>query len=162
MLLTIVTDMKSTLLRAFTVLCITFFAHALLAQSGGNYDLSWNKIAGGGGVSTGGVYTVSGTIGQPDAGVPMSGGNYSITGGFWSIIAVAQTPGAPTLTITRSGNSVVISWPSPSTGFVLQQNNSVPNPSGWSAYGGTINDNGTAKSATISPPTGNLFLRLKQ
>ncbi len=68
-----------------------------LAQS---YSINWYKVAGGGGASTGGVYSVSGTIGQHDAGQPMTGGTYSLTGGFWSLIAVVQTPGAPTLYIS--------------------------------------------------------------
>jgi hypothetical protein len=55
---------------------------AVLAQSGGDYDLSWSTIDGGGGTSTGGDYVLSGTIGQPDAG-EMSGGDYELTGGFW-------------------------------------------------------------------------------
>src|SRR6202030_1357655 len=63
-----------------------------------NYSIDWYKIAGGGGTSTGGVYSVSGTIGQHDAAGPMTGGNYSLTGGFWSLFAV-QSPGAPTLRI---------------------------------------------------------------
>jgi len=33
-------------------------------------------ISGGGGTTTGSVYSVSGTIGQPDAGGPVTGGNY--------------------------------------------------------------------------------------
>jgi hypothetical protein len=56
-------------------MCVTS-AHA---QS---YSIDWFTIDGGGGASTGGVYSVSGTIGQPDAGV-MSGGHYSLAGGFW-------------------------------------------------------------------------------
>jgi hypothetical protein len=63
------------------------------------YSIDWYKISGGGGTSNGGVYSVSGTIGQHDAGGPMTGGNYSLTGGFWALYAV-QTPGAPLLTIT--------------------------------------------------------------
>src|SRR5262245_40374580 len=46
-----------------------------------NYSVDWHTIAGGGGTSTGGVYSVSGTVGQPDAGT-MSGGSYSLAGGF--------------------------------------------------------------------------------
>ncbi len=53
------------------------------AQSGGGYDLTWNSIDGGGAMfSTGGTYSLGGTIGQPDAGM-MSGGSYSLIGGFW-------------------------------------------------------------------------------
>lgn len=52
------------------------------AQSGGGYDLTWNTIDGGGGVSNGSTYSLSGTIGQPDAGT-MIGGAYTLNGGFW-------------------------------------------------------------------------------
>ena len=55
----------------------------VLAQSGGIYDLSWYTIDGGGGTfSTGGGFSLGGTIGQPDAGV-MAGGDYTLAGGFW-------------------------------------------------------------------------------
>ncbi len=50
-------------------------------QSG--YDLSWYTIDGGGATfSTGGSYSLGGTIGQPDAG-SMGGGTYQLNGGFW-------------------------------------------------------------------------------
>jgi hypothetical protein len=52
-------------------------------QSG--YELSWYTIDGGGatpGGSTGGSYSLGGTIGQADAGTS-SGGSYQLNGGFW-------------------------------------------------------------------------------
>jgi len=142
---------------------LLLFALKLCAQP---YSIDWYKISGGGGTSTGGVYSVSGTIGQPDAGGAMSGpmigtNNYSVTGGFWSLISVVQTLGAPALTVTHSGNNVIVSWPSPSTGFQLQQNSNLAAANGWSTSGFSIADNGTNKSITISSPTGNLFFRLK-
>ena len=54
----------------------------LHAQTGDPYDLTWSTIDVGGGRSTGGAYTLEGTIGQPDAGL-MSGGSYVLAGGFW-------------------------------------------------------------------------------
>jgi hypothetical protein len=54
-----------------------------LAQTGGGYDLTWWTVNGGGGVSSDGGYTLMGTVGQPDAGVALSGGGYAVTGGFW-------------------------------------------------------------------------------
>src|SRR6266481_6554390 len=78
-----------------------------------SYSIDWYKVAGGGGSSTGSVYSVSGTIGQPDAGGPMTGGNYSLTGGFWSLFA-QQTPGAPLLTIRLTAtNTALVSWAFP-------------------------------------------------
>ena len=54
----------------------------VMAQSGG-YDLTWSTIDGGGATfSTGGSYSLGGSIGQPDAGI-LSGGSYTLNGGFW-------------------------------------------------------------------------------
>src|ERR1022692_2341720 len=86
------------------------------------YSIDWYKVSGGGGTSTGGIYTVSGTIGQHDAGGPMTGGNFSLTGGFWALYAV-QTPGAPVLSIKlTTTNTAMVYWASPSTGFNLEVN----------------------------------------
>jgi hypothetical protein len=53
------------------------------AQSGGGYDLTWSTVDGGGATwSEGGGYALGGTVGQPDAGV-LSGGGYTLAGGFW-------------------------------------------------------------------------------
>jgi hypothetical protein len=136
-------------------LALTIFARA---QS---YSIDWYKVAGGGGTSTGATYQVTGTVGQPDASGAMSGGPYSVTGGFWSLIAVVQTAGAPALTITHSGDGVTVSWPLGSGGYALQQNSSVANPAGWSAYGGTVSTNNGVCSITLTAPTGTLFFRLK-
>src|SRR5208282_484867 len=80
------------------------------------YSIDWYKVAGGGGTSANGQYGLSGTIGQQDASGAMTGGTYSLTGGFWSLLSVVQTVGAPILTISQSGGSAIVSWPSPSTG----------------------------------------------
>jgi len=142
---------------------LVVFSATVFSAPAQSYSIDWFTIDGGGGTSTGAPYQVSGTIGQPDAGT-MSGGNYTLDGGFWSIVATTQTPGAPLLTISLNSqlSTINISWPSPSTGFVLEQNSSLTNPDGWSVFGGSYNDNGTTKSITISPPTGNLFYRLKR
>src|SRR6266404_4799765 len=104
---------------AFAILGFGLCATAARAQ---NYSIDWFTIDGGGGTSTGGVYSVSGTVGQPDAG-HMSGGNFAIDGGFWGIIAAIQTPGAPLLRVVlTSTNTVIVAWPVASTGFSLQEN----------------------------------------
>jgi hypothetical protein len=130
-----------------------------LLVSAQSYSIDWYKIAGGGGSSTGGVYTVSGTIGQPDAG-QMSGGNYSTTGGFWALISVAQTPGAPTLHIGHSGNMVTVHWRAVS-GWNLIQNDNLANTNGWSTNTSWTTSNGT-NYLHLAPPTGNVFFRLTQ
>src|ERR1041385_7115003 len=60
--------------EAFLCLCLLLGISAF----GQSYSIEWFTIDGGGGTSTGGVYSLGGTIGQPDAGGPMSGGQYSL------------------------------------------------------------------------------------
>ena len=133
-------------------------ASPLAATAQTNFNINWYKIAGGGGMnSTGGVYTLSGTIGQPDAGPQMTDGYYSLTGGFWAIYAV-QTAGAPLLNITRSGSKAVVWWDPSVTGWTLQTNVNLAKPTTWGNYLGPIVNNST----TNSPPPNDLFFRLKQ
>jgi len=142
------------LLLSFLLL---FVAPCLRAQ---NYSIDWFTIDGGGGTSTGGVFSVSGTIGQPDAG-HMSGGNYTLDGGFWGIIAAVQTPGAPTLRIFRTTtNTVVLAWPVSPTVFSLQQetNLSIPN---WGPVTNSSSVVGSENQVIITAPAGNRFYRLK-
>ncbi len=142
--------MKNLIPNTTAVLLLALATHA---QS---YSIDWYKVSGGGGASTGGVFQVTGTIGQHDAGGPMTGGNYSVTGGFWSLYAV-PTLGAPLLTITYIGNQAIVSWSPSVTGWTLQTNAILATPT-WGNYLGTVINN----SITIAPPKGNLFFRLKQ
>jgi len=65
------------------VLLVTSFP--MLAQTSGIFEISWHTIDGGGGESSGGNYALTGIIGQSDAGVLMSGDDYTMTGGFWEV-----------------------------------------------------------------------------
>jgi len=84
-------------MSGFTAILVLLALTALLllasvarAQSGGGYDLSWSTVDGGGATwSEGGGYSLGGTIGQPDAGV-LSGGGYTLAGGFWPGGAAAR------------------------------------------------------------------------
>jgi hypothetical protein len=128
-----------------------------------NYSIDGSKIAGGGSVSTGGVYSVSGTIGQPDAGA-MAGGNYSLVGGFWSMAIAVQTAGAPKLSITRAGLNAIVSWPDDGSGFHLEQTATVAVPASWaptSQITSTYATNAGVISVTQPASAGYQFFRLK-
>lgn len=80
-------------LRSLLGVLVLLAAVPVLAQSGGDYDLSWATVDGGGGTfSTGGFYSLGGTAGQPDAGLS-TGGAYALGGGFWGGGVVAQPEG---------------------------------------------------------------------
>ena len=140
-------------------------AFALAASvSAQNYSIDWFTIDGGGGTSTGGVFSVSGTIGQPDAGV-MSGGSYSLVGGFWGIVSAVQTPGAPLLSVERLGASVRVFWPRPATDFVLDQTTALAVPPAaivWSQVPFPYSTNATHISITVPTPVGNKYYRLRK
>ncbi len=66
-----------------SVLAIITVWWAVASGPGDEFDLSWHSIDGGGVMfSAGGDFELSGTIGQPDAGVAF-GGDFELTGGFW-------------------------------------------------------------------------------
>ena len=106
-------------MRSILILTLLLVVAAVQAQQ---YTIGWYKIAGGGGASSGGAYSVKGTIGQSDAGAAMSGNLYSIEGGFWSLLATLPVPGAPPLTIQPTAtNTLVVSWPVTAGNWVLQE-----------------------------------------
>ncbi len=65
------------------------------AAAGGDFDLSWHTVDGGGGTSSGGDFVLRGTIGQPDAG-DLSGGDFVLRGGFWQPVAGLDCGPCPT------------------------------------------------------------------
>ena len=74
-----------------TLAALLIITAIVFAQSG-DYTLSWWTVDNGGGTSSGGTYAVNGTLGQPDAGSLLNGGQYGIQGGFWAATGIAVSP----------------------------------------------------------------------
>jgi hypothetical protein len=142
-------------------------AGALLALAasvtwGQNYAISWFTVDGGGGTSTGGVYAVTGTIGQPDAG-RMAGGSFALEGGFWGVVGAIQTPGGPLLSVLRTNSNVLVSWPAPATGWTLGQTNQLTGlPGAWPPVAFPYVTNAGLISVTVPTTGGHQFFRLQQ
>lgn len=69
------------------IMQLMFFAAVATGVVTAQFDLSRHTIDGGGVIqSTGGEFELSGTMGQPDAGV-LTGGGFQLTGGFWFEVA---------------------------------------------------------------------------
>ena len=138
-----------------TALLLLSILNPHLSTGFAQYAINWHTIDGGGGTSTGGVYSVSGTIGQPDAGRPMTNGQYSVTGGFWALPTAVQTPGAPTLTIAPGAPGLAtISWSPDTPGFGLQETWSL-SPANW-----TNSPSGTTNPVTVPAVVPSKFYRL--
>jgi hypothetical protein len=128
----------------------------------GQFSLDWFTVDSGGGASTGGVFSVSGTIGQPDAG-QMRGGSFTLVGGFWGVVAAVQTPGAPLLSVARTDtNTVVVSWRGSAEGWLLHAStNLVTAGSVWTEIPPPYQTNGLTNISFTEPaPGGNKFYRL--
>jgi hypothetical protein len=64
------------------------------ASAGGDWRVDWFTTDAGGGIASGGDFSLGGTIAQVDADTlqPSSGGNFELTGGFWVIDTSAPDP----------------------------------------------------------------------
>ncbi|MAO24606.1 MAG: hypothetical protein CMJ35_15180 [Phycisphaerae bacterium] len=83
-------------INAVSMLCSLAMcsAAALAGPSGGGFEITWYTIDAGGTMnSSGDGFELSGTIGQPDAGPVMTGGQFSLAGGFWP--GVDNAPACP-------------------------------------------------------------------
>jgi len=83
---------RRAVILATLLLSLLLTAVTVVAQGSG-YNLSWFTVDGGGGTSQSSdgpqAYTLSGTVGQPDAGT-MGGGGYELSGGYWGGTGAAQ------------------------------------------------------------------------
>lgn len=103
-------------------------------------------------------YFLAGLIPPP---APYAGAFASPGPLLFAELASRITLTVPSLLIQQTAtNSMVISWPSSSTVWVLQQNGDL-NPTNWTDVLAKPVDAGTTTSVTISPLIGNQFYRLK-
>lgn len=74
----------SSLALSLSILIVLLLAgRAVYAQTGSGYDLSWNTVDSSSSPVTGSGYMLTGLAGQPDAGMSLTGGGYTLAGGFW-------------------------------------------------------------------------------
>ncbi len=98
---------------------------ALCGTALAQYSIDWCTVDGGGGSSSGGSYSVTGTVGQPDAGA-MLHAPYAVAGGFWSVLGVR-----PWQRIWVEGSDVIVAWPVTAGTCQLQATDSLSGPH-WS------------------------------
>lgn len=143
------------------VLLATLFAGDLAARAQ-SYAISSFTIGRAGGTSSGGSFTLSGSIGQPAAGA-LAGGSYQLLGGFWNDIITVPIAGGPTLTILRSGSDVILAWPLSATGFLLEATDNLSTSViTWTAVSQTPVPAGENQSVTVGAAAQARFFRLRR
>jgi hypothetical protein len=127
------------------------FTGAFFVQA--QYAVEWYTIDSGGGTSEGGPYRLSGTMGQPDAGT-LSGGVYTLQGGFWPGLVASSASDVPTLFIQLVPQGVTVSWAPAIPGFILEQTDRLD--------AGTWAPSGSGNPATFPAGDQATFYRLKK
>jgi hypothetical protein len=127
-----------------------------------DFRLDWYTTDGGGTTGTGGVFTVSGTIGQPDAGT-LSSGQFTVYGGFWGLLGGTLNPVSPWLTVMLTPtNTVILTWPVSTTEWRLQTTPSLATvPVQWIEIPPPYPVAGTNCSVIQPSATGSNFYRLQ-
>lgn len=143
------------------LLAAGFFIMQLCA--GAQTNITWQTLDGGGGTSTGGIYAVEGTIGQPDGSEAMRGGAFELQGGFWALVELVQTEGAPMLRIAHiSSVAVTLAWPAAGAeGYQLQHASRLAEPD-WTTVSGTPAVVGDEYQMTTGPVVAKRYYRLQQ
>ena len=120
-------DGGQRLRRALVAMAI---GSTLLAAHAQIDPVSWWTVDGGGATSTGNIYSITGTIGQPDAGV-LSGGNFTLEGGFWCSAWLEPETEAPSIWYARLPAAVRLSWAPSASGSVLEHARRLTAPIPW-------------------------------
>lgn len=68
----------------------------------------------------------------------------------------------PSLAIALSGGDVIVSWPAPSTGFVLEENNDLTGATQWTTVAGTPTVVAGRNTLTVTRTGATRFFRLRQ
>jgi hypothetical protein len=108
------------------IIFIIFLAvSGAIAQTGGGFDLQQNVIGNGGWRSSGGGFTILGTMGQSNSGSPASGGGFNLIDGLWAIENPANNSPFANVggRVTKEGGGglvrVLMTISDPNTHFVL-------------------------------------------
>jgi hypothetical protein len=144
------------------IFVLSFFVVALSAVAQPAID--WFTVDGAGGAQTSATYSVQFTAGQIEIGPAVtSSANYTITPGFWSAEDFGPGFVRPQLTIVMAGVNAILSWPSPSSGYVLEETDSIDSlPGSWANTGGSIADNGAIRSVSVPHAALKRFYRLRK
>jgi len=112
--------------------------------SGGMNNIVWALAVSGSDLYAGGAFTTAGRK-------------------VSAYIARAYLPALPTLSVLRSGENVMVSWPTVDTaGFALEQAGPLAVPAGWVTNSATVTDDGANKSVTLPATNSSQFFPLRR
>ncbi len=137
---------------------------ATVASGNPRFAITKSTIDAGGTRAPGARFTLTGTIGQPDAAPRFTSpdGRFSLEPGFWSPHSVVQLPDFPLLVMRAGANgSIVIAWPVGANGFILQSSPDL-SPESWRDVGIRPVDTALEHMVTVSSLAPRAFFRLRR
>lgn len=126
------------------------------ATASAQYTIDWRSMDAGGGSGSAGTFAMNGTLGQTDAATGAAGGLVFL-GGYWSLLGDP----IPLLRIFRFKGDIILAWPDPSVGFVLQATPDLT-PADWHDVAITPDIVEGEKQVIWGPPAGHHFFRLRR
>ncbi len=151
--LTVFTKMKTIIILLLT---------SSLLHADPRFVLKKTVIPGGGSTLTSPRFTLTGTIGQPEASPRLvsTDGRFTLAPGFWGDYSVVQQPNLPLLTIRRGATGFfVLAWPIDTANATLEQSLDLT-PSSWTTVTTRVIDTATEHTVTVPINAPKKFFRL--
>jgi hypothetical protein len=126
------------------------------AAARAQYTIDWQTMDAGAGSGSAGTFAMESTLGQIDA-TTGAAGAIAFRGGYWALV---EEP-LPLLRIFVFEEDLILAWPDPSPGFVLQATPELINPD-WDDVPDIPAVVGGEKQVIWGPPTGRHFFRLRR
>jgi hypothetical protein len=126
------------------------------------FVLTKTVIPGGGSTLTSPRFTLTGTIGQPEAAPRFvsTDGRFTLAPGFWGDYSVVQQPDLPLLTIRRgAAGFFVLAWPVDTVNATLEQSLDLT-PNSWTTVTTRVIDTSTEHTVTVPINAPKKFFRL--
>ncbi len=131
---------------------------------GADFAVDQGVMSSGGGTSTNAVFSITGTLGQPDAGARLMGGVFAVEGGFWGAVTLLQTPGVPPLSLQllKASSTLFFSWPVTGETYVLESSPVVGPAAAWIPVSASVQPGAQYRFVLLPQQPGQRYFRLRQ
>ena len=130
---------------------------------GADFAVGQGVMSSGGGTSTNGTFSITGIIGQSDAGARLMGGVFAVEGGFWGAVTLLQTPGLPlSLQLLQASSTLVFSWPVTGETYVLESSPVVGPAAAWIPVSALVESGAQYRFVLLPQQPGQRYFRLRQ
>lgn len=128
--------------------------------SAAEFELEWAVLVPAVETSQGGDFELTATLGET-ADSRLAGGDFALSGGFWSLVNLGKSPEAPGLSAHLEAGSLVLTWPVAGTdGFRIEEARDLTFPLNWMPLSDTPQTSQGVRFLRLPLQPGNRFYRL--